>query len=74
MMEFRNKNMRELKLMTEEASGEVGVEQFFDLYDKAIEDSPYTFFVDFFLEKKEHLNMLRKNFDEWLIPDIFYIN
>jgi len=68
MMVFRNKNMRELELIASEASGEVNVGQFFDLYDRAMERSSYNFLFIDFAWKKEHPSMFRKCFDTWLMP------
>ena len=68
MMVFRNKNMRELQLIAEEASGEVNTEQFFDLYNRAMQEQYDFLFVDF-AKKKEHPSMFRRNFNEWLLPN-----
>ena len=68
MMVFRNKNMKELQLISEEASGEVNTEQFFDLYNRAMQDQYDFLFIDF-AKKKEHPSMFRRNFNEWLLPN-----
>ena len=67
MMVFRNKNMKELMLIAEEASGEVSVDQFFDIYERAIQGQHDFLFIDF-AKKKEHPSMFRRNFNEWLLP------
>ena len=67
MMVFRNKNMKELMLIAEEASGEVSVDQFFDIYKQAIQDTYDFLFIDF-AKKKEHPSMFRRNFNQWLLP------
>jgi hypothetical protein len=69
MMVFRNKNMKELMLISEEASGEVSVDQFFDIYTRAMQEQHDFLFIDF-AKKKEHPSMFRRNFNEWLIPQI----
>lgn len=68
MLVFRNKNMKELQLIAEEASGEVSVEQFFEIYERAMTDQYSFLFVDF-AKKKPHPSMFRRNFDQWLIPE-----
>jgi len=68
MMVFKNKNMKELMLIAEEASGEVTVEEFFNLYERAIIE-PYDFLFIDFAKKKQHPSMFRRNFNQWLIPD-----
>ena len=68
MMVFRNKNMKELQLIAEEASGEVSTEEFFDIYDRAIREPHDFLFIDF-AKKKEHPSMFRRNFNEWLTSE-----
>jgi hypothetical protein len=68
MLLMKNKNMNELKLIAQECSGEVDEEQFFKLYDKALQEKYDFLFIDF-AKKKEHPSMFRRNFNEWLIPD-----
>ena len=68
MMVFKNKNQKELEQIAEECSGEISVDQFFDLYDKAIQTQHDFLFIDF-AKKKEHPSMFRRNFNEFLIPE-----
>jgi hypothetical protein len=67
MLVFKNKNQKELDLIAEECSGEINTEQFFELYDKAIQEPHDFLFIDF-AKKREHPSMFRRNFNEWLIP------
>eukprot|EP00976_Prorocentrum_cordatum_P101210 1192530-Prorocentrum_minimum.AAC.2 len=68
MLVFKNKNINELKAISQECAGEVDEEQFFKLYEKAIIESHDFLFIDF-AKKTNHPSMFRRNFNEWLIPD-----
>ena len=68
MLVFKNKNQKELDLIAEECSGEISIEQFFNLYERAIESQHDFLFIDF-AKKKEHPSMFRRNFNEFLIPE-----
>lgn len=67
MLVFRNKNQKELELIAEECSGEISTEQFFELYERAIQ-TPHDFMFIDFARKANHPSMFRRNFDEWLLP------
>jgi|AntAceMinimDraft_11_1070367.scaffolds.fasta_scaffold23586_2 hypothetical protein len=68
MMIFKNKSIKELKMIAEECAGEVNEEEFFKLYDRAILE-PHDFLMIDFARKKCHPSMFRRNFDQWLIVD-----
>ena len=65
---FRTKDESELKSIGESFSGEISVDKFYKVYEKAT-DEPHSFlFVD--LHKKDtQPSMFRKRFDQYLIPD-----
>jgi hypothetical protein len=65
---WRSKNLKELKLISEEMAGEVSPEKFMEVYDFIMEDpSPHTMlFVDLF-KKPNHPSMFRKNYTEFVI-------
>lgn len=68
MLVFRNKNMKELQLIAEECSGEISTEQFFNIYNRAIQNQHDFLLIDFH-PKKEHPSNFRRNFNEFLIPE-----
>ena len=65
---WRTKNIKELKLISEEMAGSVSPEKFMEVYDFIMQDpSPHTMmFVD--LHKKDnHPSMFRKNYTEFAV-------
>ena len=68
---WRNKNEKELKLMSEELAGEVDKDTFMKVYNKIMEnpdEKHAMMFVD--LAKKEaHASQFRKNYDEFILID-----
>ncbi len=67
---FRSKNEKELKLISEEFSGEVSPEMFMKIYDYIMQDdNPHSMlFIDLH-KKANHPSMFRKNYDEFIILD-----
>jgi len=66
---FKSKNLKEQYAVAFEVGGEVSEEDFFDVYDQAIQ-SPHDFlFIDLH-RKKNHPSMFRRNMKEFLIPKI----
>ena len=68
---WRNKNEKELKLMSEELAGEVDKETFMKVYNKVMEnpdDKHAMLFVDL-AKKDNHPSQFRKNYDEFIIMD-----
>lgn len=66
MMVFKTKNKKELEAIAEECAGEVDPEQFYALYNRAIQ-GPHDFMLIDFSKKKEHPSMFRRNFNEFLL-------
>lgn len=68
MLVFKTKSEKELQLIAEECSGEVSTEEFFKLYERAIQ-TPHDFlFIDLH-RKASHPSMFRRNFNEFLLVD-----
>lgn len=65
---WRTKNIKELKLISEEMAGEVSPEKFIEIYDFIMSDpSPHTMmFVDLH-KKPNHKSMFRKNYTEFVV-------
>ena len=68
MIIFKTQNSTELKDIAESVSGEIGEEQFYKVYNFAIQE-PYDFlFIDLH-RKPNHVSMFRKRFDTFIIPE-----
>lgn len=67
---WRTKNMKELKLISEEMAGEVSPERFIEVYDFIMTDpSPHTsMFIDLH-KKPNHKSMFRKNYTEFVVVE-----
>jgi len=67
---FRSKNEKELKLISEEFSGEVSSQTFMKIYDYIMQDdnAHSMLFIDLH-KKANHPSMFRKNYDEFIILD-----
>jgi len=65
---WRTKNIKELKLISEEMAGSVSPENFMEVYDFIMEDeNPHTMmFVDLH-KKPHHPSMFRKNYTEFVV-------
>jgi len=65
---WRTKNIKELKLISEEMAGSVSPEKFMQVYDYVMEDEdPHTMmFVDLH-KKKCHPSMFRKYYTQFII-------
>jgi len=69
MLVFRNKNMKEIDCISEECGGEISKEVFDDVYKKSIQNPHDFLFID--LHKKDnHPSAFRRNFDEFIVPNI----
>jgi len=67
MLIFKNKNLNELMAVSAECAGEVSQEEFFKVYEKAIQGPHDFLFID--LQKKaSHPSMFRRNMNECLVP------
>tara|TARA_R110002096_G_scaffold159847_4_gene325813 strand:- start:561 stop:1451 length:891 start_codon:yes stop_codon:yes gene_type:complete len=65
---FKNYNLKEKKLISEDLSFGLDPEQFGEMWDGVCDSKPYSFlFVDT-SPKPEHLSMFRRCFDEFIIP------
>jgi hypothetical protein len=67
---FRSKNIKELKLISEEMAGEVSPEKFMEIYDFIMTDpSVHTMmFIDLF-PKPNHPSSFRKNYTQFVIDE-----
>jgi len=65
---WRSKNIKELKLISEEMAGSVSPETFMEVYDFIMEDeNPHTtMFVDLH-KKPNHPSSFRKNYTEFVV-------
>ena len=65
---FRTKCESELRSIAESFSGEISIDKFYKVYEKATDEPQSFLFVD--LHKKDtQPSMFRKRFDQYLIPD-----
>jgi hypothetical protein len=67
LLVFKNKDVSSLLEIQEEVGGEVTKEQFFDLFERAVQTDHDFLFIDLF-PKKNHISMFRRNFTEFLLP------
>jgi len=67
LLVFKNKDEKSLIEIAEEVGGEVTKEQFFDLFERAVQTDHDFLFIDLF-PKKNHISMFRRNFTEFLLP------
>ena len=67
MLIFRMKDEKSLIEIAEEVGGEVTKEQFFNLFERAIQTDHDFLFIDLF-PKKNHISIFRRNFTEFLLP------
>ena len=67
LLVFKNKDEKSLIEIAEEVGGEVTKEQFFDLFERAVQTDHDFLFIDLF-PKKNHITMFRRNFTEFLLP------
>ena len=67
LLVFKNKDEKSLIEIAEEVGGEVTKEQFFDLFERAVQTDHDFLFIDLF-PKKNHISIFRRNFTEFLLP------
>ena len=67
MLVFCNKNSKELEEISGEVSGEVSVNQFFQMFDRAILEKYDFFFID--LPPKTGNSMFRQNLNKMIWPE-----
>lgn len=65
---FKNKNKKELDLISEECSGECDTLQFMNVFEQATGED-YGFLTIDFNRKKEHASMFRQCWNKWLTPN-----
>eukprot|EP00854_Cymbomonas_tetramitiformis_P033193 gene33193-42469_t len=67
MLVFRNKNQKEIDKIGEEVGGEIPIEEFNSVYNRAIQGPHGFLFIDLH-RKPNHPSMFRRNFNEWILP------
>jgi len=67
MLVFKSKSIKELQNISQEVEGEVSQDQFFDVYEQAIQEQHDFLFIDLH-RKKQHPSMFRRNMNTFLQP------
>jgi hypothetical protein len=67
MLIFKNKDEKSLLEIQEEVGGQITRDQFFDLFNRAVQTDHDFLFIDLF-PKKNHVSIFRRNFTEFLLP------
>ena len=69
MIQFKTKDMSELKQISEAFSGEIPVEKFMELYKIATAGEHNFLFIDLHYKKDKQPSGFRVNFDNYLLPN-----
>ncbi len=67
MILFKTKSIKELQEISEEVSGEIDEQTFYQVYEQAMQQQHDFLMIDLH-PKPNHPSMFRRNFDEFIIP------